>query len=115
MEQPDFGGFVEQVRQFSAERDWGRHHTPKNLAMAIAGEAGELAAELQWVDGELSRSAVRDDAGLRERVGNEMADVLIYLVTLADVSGIDLLDVGSRKLAEVRRRYPVGSGPEPTG
>lgn len=111
----DYRAFTDEVRQFCAERDWGQHHTPKNLTMAIAGEAGELAAELQWIDGEESRTAIRTDAELRSRVSHEMADVLIYLVTLADVSGIDLLEAGREKLAAVRGRYPIGSGPSRSG
>ncbi|WP_222836676.1 hypothetical protein [Beutenbergia cavernae] len=55
----DFDDLVAAVRAFSEARDWEQFHTPKNLAMAIAGEAGELAAELQWVDGEASRSLVQ--------------------------------------------------------
>jgi dCTP diphosphatase len=74
--------------------------------MALAGEAGELLAELQWLDGEESRTAVVEDAALHERVSMEMADVLIYLVRLADVSGIDLLEVAQRKSEINEERFP---------
>lgn len=74
--------------------------------MAIAGEAGELAAELQWLDGALSRSAVAEDQGLRDRVSQEMADVLIYLVRLADVAGIDLVEAANAKVTINETRFP---------
>jgi len=95
-----------RLRTFADARDWHQFHTPKNLAMAIAGEAGELAAELQWLDGEASRTAVIEDAALRDRVGQEMADVLIYLVRLADVAQIDLLEVANAKVSVNQTRFP---------
>lgn len=95
-----------RLRAFADARDWHQFHTPKNLAMAIAGEAGELAAELQWLEGEESRTAVLDDPALRERVSHEMADVLIYLVRLADVAGIDLLEAANAKVAINETRFP---------
>lgn len=99
-----------RLRSFADARDWHQFHTPKNLAMAIAGEAGELAAELQWIDSEASRAAVHEDPGLRDRVSKEMADVLIYLVRLADVAGIDLLDVAHAKVTINETRFPPSSG-----
>ncbi|PFG35843.1 NTP pyrophosphatase (non-canonical NTP hydrolase) [Flavimobilis soli] len=108
------GGFddlVAAVRDFSEERGWTPVQTPKNLAMALTGEAGELAAELQWLGSDESVDAVRTDRELRERVAMEMADVLIYLARLADVTGIDLLDAARRKLAVNHGRFPVGSAP----
>lgn len=95
-----------RLREFADARDWHQFHTPKNLAMAIAGEAGELAAELQWLDGALSRSAVAEDQGLRDRVSQEMADVLIYLVRLADVAGIDLVEAANAKVTINETRFP---------
>lgn len=102
----DFDGLVRAVREFADERNWEQFHTPKNLAMAIAGEAGELAAELQWVDGSASRQLVRDDAELRERVAHEMADILIYLARLADVAGIDAIEAAHEKLGINQSRFP---------
>lgn len=105
----DFDDLVTDVRTFSEDRGWPPVQTPKNLAMAITGEAGELAAELQWLGSEESRDAVRTDADLRERVAMEMADVTIYLARLADVTGIDLMDAARRKLARNHDRFPVGA------
>lgn len=96
----------ERVRQFAQERDWEQFHTPKNLAMALAGEVGELLAELQWLTPEQS-AAVMADEELGPRVRAEIGDVLIYLTRLADVLGIDLVQAGLDKLEESGRRYTV--------
>ena len=93
-----------RLRQFAAERDWEQFHTPKNLAMALAGEAGELLAELQWLTPEQS-AAVMADAAAAARVEAELADVLIYLVRLADVLEVDLVDAAHRKIDAGARRY----------
>lgn len=105
----DFDDLVADVRAFSEARGWTAVQSPKNLAMAITGEAGELAAELQWLGSEESRTAVAQDAELRERLAMEMADVVIYLARLADVAGVDLVDAARRKLAHNHERFPVGS------
>lgn len=96
-----------RLRAFSDARDWHQFHTPKNLAMAIAGEAGELAAELQWLDGESTRTSLLENPALRDRVSQEMADVLIYLVRLADVAQIDLLEAAHAKVDLNETRFPA--------
>jgi NTP pyrophosphatase (non-canonical NTP hydrolase) len=95
---------TQQVRQFAAERDWDQFHTPKNLAMALVAEAGELAAEFQWLTA--AQSAAPDPEQLA-RIRAESADVLIYLVRLAERLGFDLLAAANAKLKENERRYPV--------
>lgn len=97
---------TELVREFARVRDWERFHTPKNLAMALAGEVGELLAELQWLTPEQS-AAVMSDPELGPRVRAEIGDVTIYLVRLADVLGIDLVEAAADKLADSGRRYTV--------
>jgi len=97
---------TECVRAFAEERDWQQFHTPKNLAMALAGEVGELLAELQWLTPEQS-AAVMDDEQLGQRVRAEMGDVTIYLVRLADVLGVDLVQAALDKLEQSSRRYTV--------
>ena len=92
------------MRRFAAERDWDRFHTPKNLAMALSGEAGELIEHFQWLTAEESASL---PAPVREEVALEMADVLLYLVRLGDVLGIDLAEAARRKIAINAQRYPV--------
>lgn len=100
----DIGELAARLREFAAEREWEQFHTPKNLAMALAGEAGELLAEFQWLTPEES-AAVMTDAEAGGRVRSEIADVFIYLTRLADVLGIDLLEAAELKLAEVEIRY----------
>jgi dCTP diphosphatase len=93
-----------RVRQFATARDWGQFHTPKNLAMALVAEAGELAAEFQWLT---AAQSAAPDAQQMGRIRAESADVLIYLVRLADELGFDLLAAATAKIQENERRYPV--------
>lgn len=94
------------MRAFTEARDWQQFHTPKNLAMALAGEVGELLAELQWLTPDQS-ARVMDDPDAGPRVAAEMGDVFIYFVRLADVLGVDLVEVARAKLADSAKRYPV--------
>lgn len=96
----------ERCREFTAERDWLRFQTPKNLAMALTGEVGELVAELQWLTPEES-AAVMDDPEAGPRVRAEIGDVAIYLTRLADALGVDLVQAAHDKLDESARRYTV--------
>ena len=82
-------GLIRKIRDFATDRDWEKFHTPKNLAMAIAGEAGELVAEFQWLTSEESLLGELSPEKLRE-IRLEMADVQIYLLRLADVLQIDI-------------------------
>ncbi|WP_455430706.1 nucleotide pyrophosphohydrolase [Phytohabitans flavus] len=98
--------FQREVRAFTEVRDWQQFHTPKNLAMALAGEVGELLAEFQWLTPDESVRVMSDpDAGAR--VAAEIGDVVIYLTRLADVLGVDLAEVARAKLADSDKRYPV--------
>lgn len=92
------------MRSFAAEREWEVFHTPKNLAMALAGEAGEVIEHFQWLTAEQSATL---PAAAREEVAFELADVLLYLVRLADVLDVDLAAAARRKMALNARRYPV--------
>ncbi len=97
---------MERVRQFRDERDWQQFHTPKNLMMALAAEVGELLAEGQWLgDAELLEAAAGSAA--RDRITDEIADVTIYLIRLADVMGVNILEAAARKLAANDIRFPV--------
>ena len=95
-----------RLEEFAKERDWGRFHNPKNLVMAIAGEAGELLAELQWKTNEEIAAGLKDD-DFKSQLGREMADVLIYLIRLADVCQIDLVQAANGKIDLNEARYPV--------
>ncbi len=103
---PSLQALTTAVRAFAEERDWQPFHTPKNLAMALAGEVGELLAELQWLTPEES-TTVLADAVAGARIRAEIGDVMIYLIRLADVLGVDLVQAASVKLADSARRYPV--------
>lgn len=94
------------VRAFARERNWEQFHTPKNLAMALAGEAGELLAEFQWLTPDESAS-VMDDPEAAFKVRSELADVFNYLLRLADVLGVDLVKASQTKLDEVALRHPL--------
>lgn len=92
------------LRVFARERDWPRHHTPKNLAMALIVEAAELVEQFQWLTPE--ESQLRQDGARRDAVRDELADVLIYLVELADVLGVDLAAAAREKIVRNARKYP---------
>jgi dCTP diphosphatase len=99
-----------RVRQFSTERDWGRFHDPKSVLLALVGEVGELAELFQWLPAETAAKLAATEP-LRTRASEEMADVLLYLVLLADVCGVDLAAAALAKLDNNARRYPAGSSP----
>ncbi len=86
----------EELRAFVAERNWSQFHTPENLAKSISIEAAELLECFQW-----------SSDGERERVIEELADVLTYCLMLADTLGVDPLGIVSEKLAETALKYPV--------
>ncbi|HUY02489.1 MAG TPA: nucleotide pyrophosphohydrolase [Rhodocyclaceae bacterium] len=92
------------LRDFAAERGWRAYHTPKNLAMALIVEAAELVEHFQWATPEESRALSPDKLG---EVQDEMADVLIYLVELADVLGVDLIAAARAKIVKNARKYPA--------
>jgi NTP pyrophosphatase (non-canonical NTP hydrolase) len=97
---------ADELRRFAAEREWERFHTPKNLAISLGVEVGELLEHVQWEsDEELAARFGTSDG--RQAVAEELADVLIYLVRLADVLGIDLVDAASSKIAANAVRYPA--------
>ena len=94
----------EALRRFAAERDWEQFHTPKNLAMALAGEAGAVIEHFQWLTPEQSVDLA---PAAREAVAEELADVLLYLLRLADVLDVDLAEAARRKMAINALRYPA--------
>ncbi|WP_324612842.1 nucleotide pyrophosphohydrolase [Streptomyces specialis] len=96
----------EMLTQFAEERDWEKFHTPKNLAMALAGEAGELLEIFQWLDPDESCSIMRSPERAKA-VEQELADIFSYLLRLADVLGIDLAGALRDKVEINRTRYPV--------
>ncbi|MCB9780737.1 MAG: nucleotide pyrophosphohydrolase [Alphaproteobacteria bacterium] len=94
----------DRVRAFNDERDWGRYHSPRNLAMALSVEAGELLELYLWA----SDDGPQPPVGSREpKVAQEAADVLICLLNLCDRAGIDLAAAVDEKLARNAEKYPV--------
>ncbi|MDH3349819.1 MAG: nucleotide pyrophosphohydrolase [Desulfobulbaceae bacterium] len=93
-----------QLREFAKERDWQQFHSPKNLTMALSVEASELLEHFQWLTQEQSR-LLDDDK--RVEVSEEIADVLIYLVRLADILHIDPMEAVKRKMSLNETKYPV--------
>lgn len=96
----------DRLRSFAAARGWGKGHSVRNLALALAAEVGELGAELQWVDDAKVGSHL-EDAAARARIADEAADVLIYLVQFANVCGIDLLAEAYAKIERNESRFPA--------
>jgi len=100
----DIDELKQRLRDFAAERDWEQFHSPKNLAMALIVEAAELVEHFQWLTEAESRAL---PAEKREPVAQELADVFIYLVRLADRLDIDLLDAAGRKIVLNAKKYPA--------
>lgn len=102
----DLEAIKTKMRAFVQERDWARFHTPKNLAMALAGEAGELLELFQWLTPEES-ARVMDDPKTAEAVRDELADILVYVVRLGDTLGVDLAAAAAAKMAKNAAKYPA--------
>lgn len=103
-EHGDLDALRDALRAFAAERDWDRFHTPKNLAAALAVEAAELLEPFQWLTPEESAALTPEQhAAVRE----EMADVLLYLLRLADRLDVDLVAAARDKLRRNAEKYPV--------
>lgn len=99
-----------EVHQFMNERNWEGYHSPKNLSMSIAIEAAEIMEHFQWYTNEESRKLVEDEQFLA-MVADEVADVLIYCLTLANQLDIDVSTAVKSKLELSRSRYPIGYMP----
>jgi len=104
MEWPEVDDLKIRMRDFARRRDWEQFHAPKNLVMALAGEAGELIEHFQWLT---ERQSEELDARTLEQVASEIADIQIYLVRLADRLGVSIADAVEAKVLENERKYPV--------
>ena len=93
-----------RLAEFARERDWDQFHSPKNLAMALSAEAGELLEIFQWLTEEHSRAL---DARSKDAARDEIADVLLYLILLSDALGVDPLAAAERKIVANAQKYPV--------
>lgn len=95
-----------RVLAFARERDWEQFHAPKNLSMALAAEAGELMEHFLWTEPAAS-GAVARDPGRRMKIEEELADVVIYALEFANVTGIDVAAAIEAKMAANAKKYPV--------
>ncbi|HKQ23236.1 MAG TPA: nucleotide pyrophosphohydrolase [Burkholderiales bacterium] len=96
-----------RLRQFAAERDWEQFHVPKNLAMSVAIEAAEIMEHFQWLTPDESAALPESQ---RTAIALEIADVLLYLVRLADVLDIDPVEAALDKMTINARKYPAVRG-----
>ena len=94
----------DKLRKFAAERDWDQFHSPKNLASALSVEAAELLEHFQWLTEAESKSL---PPARRDAVRDELADVLIYLVRIADKLDVDLLEAAAQKIEKNAAKYPA--------
>lgn len=97
------------LQTFADERDWQQYHSPKNLAMALTGEVGELVEIFQWLTEAQSLEAAKTPA-TAQAVRDELADVLLYLVRLSSVLGVDLNEAVTQKLVKNAIKYPKLKG-----
>lgn len=95
---------IQKIREFARARDWDQYHSPKNLAMALSVEAAELVEHFQWLTQAESADLPPEK---RERVREEIGDVLIYLLNLADKLGIDPVAAAYDKIDKNGEKYPV--------
>jgi NTP pyrophosphatase (non-canonical NTP hydrolase) len=94
----------DRLRAFVRERDWEQFHSPKNLAMAMIVEAAELVEHFQWLTEEQSKTVSPEKL---EQVSHEIADTFVYLLRMADVLGIDLIDAANAKITLNAQKYPA--------
>ncbi len=94
----------DKLRTFAAEREWDQFHSPKNLAAALSVEASELLEHFQWLTEHESSRLAQETRG---EVCDELADVLLYLVRLADKLDVDLVDAAEKKIAKNAKKYPA--------
>ncbi|XP_075508116.1 uncharacterized protein LOC142545019 [Primulina tabacum] len=94
-----------KLQEFAKDRDWEKYHSPRNLLLAMVGEVGELSEIFQW-RGEVEKGLPNWEESEKEHLGEELSDVLLYLIRLADICGIDLGDAATRKILKNAIKYP---------
>jgi dCTP diphosphatase len=100
----DLDEFRMRIRQFAEARDWDQYHAPKNLAMALIVEAAELVEHFQWLSEAQSQALAPEQLA---QVAEELADIQIYLIRIADKLNVDLLDAVDKKIAVNAKKYPA--------
>ena len=95
-----------KFQKFATERDWDQFHTPKNLATSISVESAELLELFQWTRGQKDWSEI-EEVEIKEKIENEVADILLYLIRFSDLAKIDLEKVVLRKITLNAKKYPI--------
>lgn len=95
-----------RIRKFNLDRDWDQYHQPKDLIMALQEELGELSRCYLWVS-EAEIKNIHKDTKKMKAIKDEMADVFIYLITLANIVGVDISEMINKKLDKNEQKYPV--------
>ncbi|XP_059644750.1 uncharacterized protein LOC132286434 [Cornus florida] len=98
----------DSLSEFARVRGWDQYHSPRNLLLALVGEVGELCVIFQW-KGEVARGLPNWSADDKEHLEEELSDVLLYLIQLADVCGLDLGQAAISKIVKNAQKYPVGN------
>ena len=102
----DISQLQSEIDRFAKERDWEKFHTLKNLILALVGETGELAAVVQWLE-EVDKEFLLANPSIREDFADELADVFIYLLRIADIAGIDPIQAAVEKMRKNQERYTI--------
>lgn len=97
---------AEQLQKFATERDWDQFHTPKNLATSMSVESAELLELFQWTRGQKDWHEI-EEKEIKEKIENEIADILLYLIRFSDLAKIDLEKVALRKISLNAKKYPI--------
>ena len=93
-----------KIKAFAKERDWDQYHSPKNLSMALIGEAAELIEEFQWLTEEQSHNLEPEKLS---KVKDELGDIFIYLLRISGVLGVDILEAANEKFKKNEQKYPA--------
>ncbi|MCD9471978.1 nucleotide pyrophosphohydrolase [Photobacterium phosphoreum] len=100
----DIKQLQQTLTEFAQQRDWEQFHTPKNLAMALSGEIGELLEIFQWLTPEQSQQLSPEK---KQHASEEIADVMMYLLRLADKCDIDVMQACQEKIQQNAAKYPI--------
>ncbi|KAK1260658.1 hypothetical protein QJS04_geneDACA002373 [Acorus gramineus] len=102
-------GLSRKLEEFAKERNWEQYHSPRNLLLAMVGEVGELSEIFQW-RGEVAKGLPDWEESDKEHLGEELSDVLLYLIRLSDMCGIDLDEAVTKKIVKNAIKYPAPKG-----
>ncbi len=110
----DLQNLQQIIKEFTKEREWGKYHNPKNLAMSVAIEAAEIMELFQWMSITESKEAVKSYPDFKKALSSEIADVLVYLLSLCNATDIDPVAAATDKMKRNKERFPLSSTPRTT-